>query len=98
MKILKVGGEYWVVPAGIDVRDHLEPGTRVIFLEKLPPRVVELSHTPEGIVKYKIDTSSKNAEYQRTFKKRMRDAGLVSVEIWVLPENKEQVREYARKL
>jgi len=32
------------------------------------------------------------------YKNRKRDQGLVRIEIWVLPEIKEKVRAYAKKL
>ena len=38
------------------------------------------------------------AERKRAFDKRQRDAGLVSVQVWIKPEHREALKEYAKKL
>ncbi|MGB1272410.1 MAG: YjfI family protein [Endozoicomonas sp.] len=43
--------------------------------------------------------SRKNAaHYQRQFRARMREQGLVKKEVWILPENASELREVERKL
>ena len=38
------------------------------------------------------------AERKRAFDQRQRDAGLVSVTVWIKPERRDDLKEYAKKL
>ena len=38
------------------------------------------------------------AERQATYRQRLRDAGLVPIEVWCKPEDKERVREFVEKI
>ena len=39
-----------------------------------------------------------SAHYQREYRKRLRDLGLVKKEVWVLPENAHRLAEYEKRL
>ena len=40
---------------------------------------------------------AKNAQKQRDFKQRQRDAGLVPMTVWVKPENKDRTKKYVAR-
>jgi len=99
MKIVKVGpNEYWTVPEGVNVLDHVKPGVRVQWLEKLPPCSIHISNHSNGIKQWAIDTSNQNAEHQRAYRERMKAAGLIRVCAWVHPNNAAKLHDYARDL
>jgi hypothetical protein len=99
MKIVKVGAnEYWQVPAGINVLDHLPESTRIMRLEKLPPDAVQVASQPNGIKEYEVDTSKRNASYQKRFREAQKKRGLIQVTVWVNPKFKEVLRNYAESL
>ncbi len=100
MKIVKVGpNEYWEVPAGINMLDHLEPGTRIIFLEKLPPNTVFIGNTAGSTInRYQIDTNQRDAGYAARYRKNQQAKGLVSVTVWILSKHSDTLREFVNQL
>ena len=43
-------------------------------------------------------TKKSSADYQREYRKRLRDQGLVKKEVWVLPGNNALLHEFEKKL
>ena len=43
-------------------------------------------------------TKKSSADYQREYRKRLRDQGLVKKEVWVLPENNAELHEFEKEL
>lgn len=43
-------------------------------------------------------TKKSSAEYQREYRKRLREQGLVKKEVWVLPENGKQLAKFEKEL
>ena len=43
-------------------------------------------------------TKKSSADYQREYRKRLRDQGLVKKEVWVLPENNAELHDFEKEL
>jgi len=98
MRIVKVGpNEFWTVPEAFNVMDHVKPGARIMWLEKLPPNAVKIGDVGE-IGQYAIDRNARNVEYQAKYRKKMRAAGYQQVTVWVLPINIDRLNAYVRRL
>jgi len=95
MKIVKVGSyEYWKIPEGVQYLLHLPCGSSVKWVDELPSDCISIG-TKNGIHRYRINHRSRNARYQRTFAKKMRDAGYIEAKIWSQPSDVPGLRKFA---
>lgn len=101
MKIVRIGpNEFWTVPEGVNVMDHVEPGVKIMWLEKLPHDSIEIGNLSNGMKQYRVDWKTRNAVYQKTFDHKMKDTGHKRVCVWILAigDNEKELKEFAEKL